>query len=243
MTGNETVNLFIFKGLNKEIKDMAKNSKIAGLVLGSIFAATALTAANDAMALEAGQCLPMAQMNEAMISEGQRTLIIGNRVAVNNSTTSSTGLVVNKWMNAVTSNADGSLGYQIEGNKPRGEISTEVCVAAKLTNTQLFDATKNEIPQAALLGGAFNRAMELSAEDGIRPMVVADTVFGQGSNLRNGAPLVLIGDPTRKIGSITTIKNGEAVSLAGLQNVEYTPVALQRLAANSSNITLAGLNK
>lgn len=222
---------------------MASGSNKLKSFFGAAIALGAMTAANDAIALDAGQCLPMAQMNQALIADGQRTLIIGDRVAINNSTASSSGVVVNRWVNTVTSNADGSLGYQLEGNKPRGETSTEICVAAKLTNTQLFDATKNEIPQAALLGGAFNRAMELSAEDGIRPMVVANTVFGNGETLHLGAPMVLIGDPTRKIGSITTIKNGEAVSLAGLQNVEYTPLALQRLASNPSSVTLASLKR
>ncbi len=224
---------------------MAKISKkLTGLVLGTAFAAMAGLAANDAMALEAGQCLPMAQMNQAMVSEGQRTLIIGDRVAINHSDTSSTGLVLNKWMNAVASNADGSIGYLLEGDKSSTEPSTQACVKLKLTNIQLFDASKKEIPQAALLGGAFNRAMQLSAQDGIRPMVVADTVFGIDATLRIGAPMVLIGNPVKKVGSITTVQqNGEAVSMTQMQNLEYTELARQKFASNSTPVTFAGLNK
>lgn len=201
-------------------------------------------AANGSLTLLPTQCATMAVTNQVMIANGQRTLIIGDRVGVNHSDTSSTGLVLNKWMNAVASNADGSIGYLLEGDKSSTEPSTQACVKLKLTNIQLFDASKKEIPQAALLGGAFNRAMQLSAEDGIRPMVVADTVFGQGANLRSGAPMVLIGNPVRKIGSITTMQqNGEAVSMTQMQNLEYTQLARQKFASNSTPVTLAGLNK
>ena len=244
MTGNETVNLFIFKGLNEEIRNMTKNSKIAGIVLGSIFAATALTAANDAMALDVGQCLPMAQMNQALIADGQRTLIIGDRVAINNSTASNTGLVVNRWVNTVTSNVDGSLGYQLEGDKPRAETSNQVCVAAKLTNIQLLDARANEVPKEAYLGGRFEQTINNAASAGFRPMLISDTVFNNGTINRNGLPIIVMGKLSERFGSISAYKpSGNLEMLVQYQNLDYTPVALQRLASNPQNITLTGLNK
>ena len=193
-------------------------------------AAAAMCASSPALAVDAGQCLPIDQFNTAMKAEGQRTLIIGNRVAVNDTTKTASGVEANRFMNAISANEDGSLGYQFEGNRPRGEPSTEVCVAAKLTNVRLYDARRASIPAAAYLGGSFNKIVDTNASVGTRPMVVADTVFGTGTNVRNGRPIVMFGNVERQSGSLSTLlANGDPAMLVFTMETEYTPNALQRL--------------
>ncbi len=223
---------------------MASGSNKLKSFFGAAIALGTMTAANDAMALEAGQCLPMAQMNEALKADGQRTLIIGDRVAINNSTASNTGLVVNRWVNTVTSNADGSLGYQLEGDRPRAEMSNQVCVRAKLTNVRLLDARADVIPEEAYLGGTFEQTINNAAASGFRPMLISDTVFKNGSTNRNGLPIIVMGKLSERFGSISAYKpSGNLEMLVQYQNLDYTPTALQRLASNAQTIALAELKK
>ena len=193
--------------------------------------ATALGMSASAQALEAKQCLSMDDMNAALRAEGQRTLIIGDRIAAMGNTANpgvTTRMVRN--VNTVTSNEDGSVGYQLEGDKSRAEISTKVCVRAKLTDIQLFDARKTTIPKAAYLGGDFDRTVNESATVGSRPMIVANTVFGTGDSTRYGLPLVVFGNiPERAAAIATQTSEGKAELLAVMNQAEYTPVALQRL--------------
>lgn len=178
--------------------------------------------------LVAGQCLPMAEMNAALRAEGQRTIIIGDRVAVVDERRPELG--VRRHVNTVTSNEGGSLGYQLEGNLPSGQPSTEVCVAAKLTEVQLFDARRDGVPQAALLGGRFDTFVTNASADGVRPMVVARTVFGDAANPRYGRPIVILGDVTERVGLLATPQDSSApLMLVQFDNLAYTPVGLSRL--------------
>lgn len=192
---------------------------------------TALGISSGAQALEPKQCLSMADMNAALRAEGQRTLIIGDRIAAIGNTANpgvTTRMIRN--VNTVTSNDDGSVGYQLEGDKSRAETSTSVCVAAKLTDIQLFDARKTDIPQAAYLGGDFNRTVDESATVGARPMLVAKTVFGSGESTRYGLPIVVFGNIPEQAAIIATrTPDGIAQKLALMNRAEYTTVALQRL--------------
>jgi hypothetical protein len=210
-------------------------SPLHSLLLGAAFAAAASFAgANPAMALDAKQCLPMAEMNAALKAEGQRTLIIGDRIAsVGREGTTETRMV--RAVNTVTSNADGSLGYQLEGNLPRTEASTRVCVRAKLTDIQLFDARKDGIPQAVFLGGKFDLAVKEKAAKGTRPMLMANTVFGSGASERKGLPLLVFGNFTKEAGSIETRDlSGTAQILAVMSKTDYTAIALEILYSRNS---------
>ena len=180
--------------------------------------------------LQSGQCMPMADLNAAMRAQGQRTVIIGDRAAVMND--GQPNAFVRRWVNTVTSNADGSVGYQIEGNNPRATQSTEVCVAARLTNVRLLDARLSTVPNEVLLGGRFNDAMRASIADGVRPMVVADTILGAGSTERRGLPIVVLADldSANRPGLIAVRRpTGESEMLIQMQNLEYTSVGLERL--------------
>lgn len=105
-------------------------SALAFLLLGS----------SAAHALEPKQCLPIAEINAALKAEGQRTLILGDREALHDPIGNAKDITVTRYANAVTANADGSLGYQLEGDLPRAQASTSMCVRARLTHIRLFDA-------------------------------------------------------------------------------------------------------
>lgn len=199
----------------------------ASLSLAAIFGAA------EAQALEARQCLPMAEMNAALRAEGQRTMIIGDRMAIVDDASRTLGGRIDRFVNTVTSNADGSVGYQLEGNLPRAQASTEVCVAAKLTNIRLFDARRPGVPAGARLGGAFDQALVDHDQRAIRPMLQADTVaYNPDGSSRLGRPLTIIGKVENKTGAIlVTLEDTRPQRLALLSDTEYTPVALERLNA------------
>lgn len=203
----------------------------------------ALACATPAAALDAGQCLPIDQINQAMQAEGQRTVIISNRVALRGrETATGADIYTREWVNTVTSNADGSVGYQLEGDRPRTEASAQICVRAKLTNVRLFDARLPTVANDAMLGGRFDNWITAQASDGTRPMMVADTVFGSGPTLRYGRPLVVIGNLNDRFGAIATQgDNTGPEMLAQLRSVEYTSVGLERIGGRQVAALTPGL--
>ena len=184
-----------------------------------------------AFALDPRQCLPMADMNAALRAEGQRTIIIGDRAALRNDAGRESGMRVNRWVNTFTSNDDGSLGYNLEGDRPSSEASTRVCVRAKLTNIRLYDARRPGTPEGALRGGAFDDFLRGQEARGIRPMLQADGIAtGPDGEARRGNGITLQGDMAN--GSAMLLVNrpgGTAESLLLMDNVAYTPAALARL--------------
>lgn len=192
---------------------------------------TAITGEAQAQVLEARQCLPMAEMNAALRAEGQRTMIIGDRMAIVDDASRTLGGRIDRFVNTVTSNADGSVGYQLEGNLPRAQASTQVCVAAKLTNIRLFDARRPGVPAGARLGGFFDQALEEMETRGTRPMLQADTVFpNSDGSYRFGLPMTILGNIEGKSGSIVVrLQNTRPQQLALMGSTEYTPAALERL--------------
>jgi hypothetical protein len=211
---------------------MAKNSKIAQALLGTAFALGAMGAANDAnaQALQGRQCVSLAQFNQVLAAEGQRTLVMGERITVANDPSSSTGVRTSRRFNGISSSVDGKIGYQYEGDMPRGTPSTRICIGAVLTNVGLYDARRSEIPARAYLGGRFNQVVNNRAAEGNRPMIVADTVFGTGSTKRNGLPIVVFGDLADRSGSVSTLlPNGDPTSIVLLDNIDYTQTALERI--------------
>lgn len=202
-----------------------------GLVVAGSVLVSFVFLSSPAQALDPRQCLPMAEMNAALRAEGQRTIIIGDRVALRNDGSRESGLRVQGWVNTFTSNADGSLGYNLEGDRPSGEPSTRVCVASKFTNIRLFDARRPGIPDAALRGGAFDDFLRRDERRGIRPMMQADGVSaGPNGEARRGNSVTLQGEMAQ--GSAMLFVNrpdGRAESLFLMDNVAYTPAALERL--------------
>ena len=215
----------------------------------SAFMSSALTAAfaasigisSPAHALEAKQCLPMAEMNAALKADGQRTMLIGDRVAAVRDETVESLTKVIRAVNTVTSNSDGSLGYQLEGDRSRAEPSSRVCVRAKLTDVQLFDARKPSVAKAAYLGGAFDKIVDANAANGNRPAVVASTVFGSDDSLRRGLPIVIFKEADGDSASITTMTaDGKPTMLVLMNKTEYTSAALQRLGGQLASLSYNG---
>lgn len=208
-------------------------------IIGTIATVLTLTAANDAMAQSfySGQCgIPMAQFNQALLAEGQRTIVAGNRVGMRANPNSSTGVDTRALANGITATEDGRLGYHYEGNNPLGTPSTEVCVRAVLTNVNLSDARRGEIPARAYLGGAFNDSVNLSARNGTYPMVVADTIMGQGENRRYGLPIVMFGNLAEQRGDISTLpSSGQPTRIVTLLEPQYTQIGIERLNARQTS--------
>lgn len=182
----------------------------------------------------------MTDMNAALQAEGQRTMIIGDREALVKPTYDSAGRLIAaedvlRFVNTVTSNEDGSVGYQLEGDKPRAENSTKVCVGAKLTNVRLFDARRPGVPQGALLGGKFDDALRADERLGTRPMLIADTVHGAGNV---GLPVVIMGNVPHRSGfMITRRPDGQAQHLMQMADTDYTSTALSRLSTQLAAYT------
>lgn len=201
--------------------DMKRNTLIS-TALGAAFAAS-MCAATPAMALDAKQCLPMAQMNAELKAEGQKVMIIGDREALQDR--------IVRYVNIVTSNADGSVGYHLEGDLPRTQTSTKVCVAAKLTNVRLYDDRVANIPSAAYLGGQFDAVVRENAAKGTRPMMIADSVHPvAGGGEQRGLPLVMFGNVSSRSASfVTQLSDGRGQFLVLMADTDYTPAGLARL--------------
>lgn len=198
--------------------------------LGSIAAgAVTLLSATGAAALEPKQCLPIAEINAALKAEGQRTLILGDREAINDPTGNAKDWTVTRYANAVTSNTDGSLGYQLEGDLPRAQPSSSMCVVARLTNIRLFDAHKSGVPKDALLGGLFDASARGLDAKGVHVMLVADSLHPQDDSYRVGSPLVVFADMKGRSGSMATMTAKGPLQLMVMGDVSYTAEASRRL--------------
>ena len=115
---------------------MAKNSKrFTKLALGALALGTAFTAANDSQALEAGQCGTVAEISEALRAEGQVVLFQAYRS------------IPSRPKNTFTTNADMTLGYNLERGTGIGESdANRVCIRAKYTNIRLNNDANVSIP-------------------------------------------------------------------------------------------------
>jgi len=173
----------------------------------------------------------MAEMNAALRAEGQRTLIIGDREYIANDNSNAAGLAVRRFANAVTSNENGSLGYQLEGDRPRNETSNRMCVGAKFINIRIFDAHVAGTPAAARLGGLFDQLLAANERRATRPMVIADTVHPNGDGTyRRGMIFSLLGNT--RLGAafaFAVSRDGRYEEHFQMGNVEYTQAARDKL--------------
>ena len=175
----------------------------------------------------------MADMNAALKADGQRTLIAGNRSALRNAPELESGVTANLWVNTFTSNADGSLGYNLEGDKPLGQPLTTVCVAGKFTNIKLYDARKPGIRPETKRGAAFNKVMAEYEVNTTRPMLQADAIaIAPDGKTRIGNGITLFYN-TRLHGAYLVVNypDGTAADILMMTNTDYTPTALARLDA------------
>lgn len=173
----------------------------------------------------------MAEMNAALKAEGQRTLIIGDRVAIRDEPNAIAGMTVKRWVNTYTSNADGSLGFNLEGDKPMGQVSDIVCVAGKFTNIRLYDARNAGTPPEAKKGGNFDLSLRDNEAKGTRPMLQADAIAtAPDGTVRIGNGITLFWNVKRESAYlVVNYPDGEAADLLQMSTTRYTPTALERL--------------
>ncbi len=185
----------------------------------------------SANALEPKQCLSMAAMNDALRSEGQRTIIIGDRTAAVNDSTQVGGVRIARWVNTFTSNADGSLGYNLEGDKPMGELSTQVCVRAKLKNIHLYDRRRSDTPAEALRGGDFDVMLSQDASTGTQPMLQADSIAtGPDGAVKHGLGITLMSNArSRAAWFLANYPRGVVRDMFEMRGVDYTEIGIARI--------------
>lgn len=227
---------------------------------------------SSALALEPRQCLPMAEMNAALRAEGQRTLIIGDRMDYEGQrlTFGDTTMTRAEWrdltrqlrsdtqvrrdliarmrrdgktqreadayiarilgvtailergdpdspvprvMTAFAANSDGSVGYSLEGDRPRDQRSTRVCVVVKFTNVRLArrSAARAASPDTYLFTGD----SVASGPDGTSRAGATGAVIGNGASGEMTFVLLVPGGAPRRIFT--------------MERAELTPAALSMM--------------
>lgn len=228
---------------------MTKNFRIAGLVLGSIFAATALTAANDVGAQSApqtlnnmvtGQCYDAQLVRNTLDAQSQYALISGY------STTDT------RPKNIFTSNSNGSLGYHVV--RGEGNVAGQLCISAKLTGIMVNSNANLSEPTWARIGPAnsqHNQWLSLQQRQSNAKVLLGATSLvqnAQGQEVRGAFLMVTLTDAPR--GSTTIFNgaavtaitgNGNATNFADLVNVEQIQPTFANFA--NRNIQVASLNR
>lgn len=164
---------------------------------------------NSERGIKAKDCYTTAEMNRAMQLLGQRSLIQGDRIALGDN---AKGEVVTEGRrNLFTSNADGSLGFNVEGDAPSGSPQKQFAVRAAYTDVRLYDRDMKVIPSPDIVGALNARGIQnsgdrlmMSARDGSVNLVV-----------------VARGD-TPTVGSFLVSNSQKGADLAGMKNLAYT---------------------
>jgi hypothetical protein len=188
-------------------------SKLEKTLGASVIALTTLFvqpafAQNEIKPIPNGTCMPTAQMMDALKAQGQRSIIVGNRAAAFDNVNDR--FVNERRINVITTNDNGSLGYNIEGNAEIGKPSTEMCVGTSMTNIRLHDPWSRVAP-ANLSPVVLNSAKYISENRGI--MMTA-----------NYSKVTIIMDVDRNYdGGLTAIStNGQAIDLGTWGGISYT---------------------
>ncbi|MEW3780779.1 hypothetical protein QOZ23_04620 [Pseudomonas aeruginosa] len=125
-----------------------------------------LAFAGPSHAADVGECGTPEQMTAKLGAEGQRSIAHGDLVTANHyKDKKRLGMIF-------TVNADKSVGYILQSDKPMGERAGRMCIYERMANVRLFDARK-PTPAAALLAApeadAHRRCNELAAHGEVKP--------------------------------------------------------------------------
>lgn len=195
--------------------------------LGAVVLFGALSAAHaacepgvfdPARGVKAKDCYSMAEMNRALKAYGQRSLISGDRVTLADRGEKIVGV---GFLNIFTSNEDGSLGFNIEADKPGGQQATEAAVRTVMTDVRLWDKDRPPAkPDPAILGA---RLVPHLGPSGDRVLLSA----------KSGSVhlAVVTRSATDADGSFVMVTDQAVSSLGALAKVSYTPRAQELLAA------------
>ena len=190
----------------------------------------------SAVALETGQCLPAAQVRAALAAEGQNPIILGNRTGFGYST----ALIF-------TSNAHGSRGYLLRGDKPLGQQAETICIDSVFADIRLNDITRPGMPEWATVRVDAARAEadcrlhrlgyqetcepadtrnESLGRYGARVMLSArgSAINPRDQSVRGDQHLLLFVDPTTNEGGLQAVTDqGASYMLSGYVSASYTP--------------------
>lgn len=156
-----------------------------------------------------GDCYYTAEMNKAMKDYGQRSLIIGDNIYAGKD---ENGFLKDYLrVNRFTASGDGAVGFNVEGNKPSNQPSTEWRVAAVIKNVRLYDSDKFVVPSAEVIG---RRNAEGIQKTGDRIML---------SGEYNGKYMIVVRSADKpSIGSFFGSDDKAGGSMAAYTNLDYT---------------------
>lgn len=133
----------------------------------SFISALAFVFAGTAHAMDVGECGTPEAMTAKFAVEGQRSIAHANLVTESHyKDKKRLGMIF-------TLNANRSVGYILQSDKPMGERAGRMCVYERMANIRLFDARKPGTPDAVLLAApeadAHRRCDQLAAAGTVQP--------------------------------------------------------------------------
>lgn len=158
--------------------------------------------------IKGGDCYTTAEMNKAMKDLGQRTLIIGDRIGFGEN---KSGVYSTAAVNRFTSNPDGTLGFNVEGNAPSNQPATQWGIRAVLTDIRIYDRDKPVVPNIETIGKWNAQGIQKSGDRLMLSAKYNDTYM---------VVVARASDPD--IGSFLVSKGQNGAGLAGLKNLDYT---------------------
>lgn len=175
--------------------------------------------------VKGGDCYVTSEMNKALQAYGQRTLVYGNRIGV---TGTSDGVAPVLFLNAFTSNAQGTLGFNIEGDAPAGQSSTRFSVGAVMSDVRLWDRAKPYKPSEEVVGRLNAQGIEKSGD---RLMLTAK--YG------DGVYLAVVTHPSmNKVGDFMSANDQEGAALATMRDLDYTNAGKQIIAQQGQQVSM-----
>lgn len=207
---------------------MFKNSTIGKAFIAASLGVAALTAPTAAMALDRG-CQNADVVRQALKDEGQFVLVTG------------VGTIPEAPKNIFTSNANGTLGYNIE--QGTGDAVGELCVRVKYTDIKVNPNTDSTPPSWALFGANTSHdqwlaKVQASANDRV---LMGATVLRNvnGQDIRGGFMMVVRGDSLNTSFSSTgavslTVNGGSITPILVLGNVEKSQPNYNMFAGTST---------
>ena len=215
---------------------MAYHSNKLKSFFGAAIALGAMTAANDAMALDRG-CQNADVVRQALRDEGQFVLV------------TAVSPIPEQPKNIFTSNANGTLGYNIE--QGTGEATGKLCVGIKYTDIKVNTDPSLSTPSWALFGANTTHDQWINQTNITinNKILMGATVLRNvnGLDTRGGFMMVAQGRAEQgiginNIGAVTlTINNGEIHPTLALANVDKVQPNYDTFA--NRNAQLASLTK
>ena len=123
--------------------------------LSALFLTTALAMGmtGQALAADIGECGTPEAITAKMRAEGQRSIASAQRFQQSNGVGSYKGMIF-------TSNADQSVGYILQADKPVGERANQVCISNRVQGIRFSDARNSNTPESVFLKGSDDDALK-----------------------------------------------------------------------------------